>query len=165
MKNLLMSIVCLAFVVGVSAQKPKEAKIPAEAKAGFAAKYPATQKAKWSIEKPGEFEVDFVLNKVEQSALVDAKGNIIETEIEIKESELPQAVKATIAKDFAGYKLDEIEQSKDAKGVVSFEMQAVKGKDKLEISFDSNGKLLAKESLKEEKEGTEEKEEKETKKK
>lgn len=146
-----MSIVCLAFVVGVSAQKPKE-EIPAAAKSGFAAKYPAAQKVKWSIEKPGEFEVDFVLNKIEQSALVDAKGNIIETEIEIKEGELPQAVKASLAKDFAGYKLDEIEKATDAKGVVSFEMQAFKGKEKLEISFDATGKLLAKEPLKEEKE-------------
>lgn len=31
-------------------------------------------------------------------------------------------------------------------------MEAAKGKEKLEISFDSNGKLLAKEPLKEEKE-------------
>lgn len=163
MKKLLMSIVCLAFVVSVSAQKPKESKIPAEAKAGFAAKYPAAQKAKWSIEKPGEFEVDFVLNKVEQSALVDAKGNILETEIEIKESELPQAVKATLAKDLAGYKLDEVTKATDAKGVVAFEMQAAKGKDKLAVEFDSNGKLLSKTAVKEEKEGKEGKEEKEEK--
>ena len=154
MKKLLMFIVCVAFVLGVSAQKTKE-EIPTAAKAGFAAKFPAAQKAKWSIEKPGEFEVDFILNKVEQSALVDTKGNIIETEVEVKESELPQAVKATIAKDFAGYKLDEITKATDAKGVVAFEMEAVKGKDKLAIEFDVNGQLLSKSPLMEEKEGKE----------
>ena len=84
--------------------------------------------------------------------MVDAKGNLLETETEIKESELPQAVKATMAKDFAGYKLDEIEKATDAKGVTTFEMEATKGKDKLEISFDLNGKLIAKEPLKEGKE-------------
>ena len=151
MKKLLLIFVCLAFVLGVSAQKPKE-EIPASAKSGFAAKYPGAQKVKWSIEKPGEFEVVFTLNKIEQSVLVDPKGNIIETEIEIKESELPQAVKATLTKDFAGFKLDEIEKSTDAKGVVSFEMEAAKGKDKWELAFDANGKLLSKEPLKKEKE-------------
>ncbi|HAH25034.1 MAG TPA: hypothetical protein DCL77_14980, partial [Prolixibacteraceae bacterium] len=114
--------------------------------------FPAAQKVKWSVEKPGEFEAEYKLNGVESSVLLDAKGNILETEEEIKEGELPQGVKASIAKDFAGYKLDEIEKATDAKGTITFEMEASKGKDKLEISFDSNGKLMGKKPLKEEKE-------------
>jgi len=151
MKKLLTLFVSLALVMGVSAMNQKDEKIPAVAKSGFAAKFPTAQKVKWGVEKPGEFEAEFTLNGVETSALVDAKGTLLETEAEIKESELPQAVKATIAKDFVGYKLDEIEKATDAKGVASFEMEAAKGKEKLEISFDSTGKLLGKESLKEEK--------------
>ena len=152
MKIFLILFVCIAFAMSVSAQKSKEEKIPAEAKAGFAAKFPAAKSVKWSVEKPGEFEVDFTLNKVEQSCLLDSKGNLLETEIEVKEGDLPQAVRATIAKDFAGYKLGEINKATDAKGVVAFEMEAVKGKDKLAIEFDVNGKLLSKAPLKEEKE-------------
>ena len=152
MKKLLVLFVFMALVVGVSATNQKEEKIPAAAKSGFAAKFPTAQKVKWSVEKPGEFEAEFTLNGVETSALVDAKGTLLETEAEIKESELPQAVKATIAKYFTGYKLDEIEKATDVKGVTTFEMEAAKGKDKLEISFDASGKLLGKESLKEEKE-------------
>lgn len=144
-----MLFVCIMLVIGASAMNQKGEKVPEAAKAGFAAKFPAAQKAKWSVEKPGEFEVEYVLTGVESSALVDAKGNLLETESEIKESELPQSVKATIAKDFAGFKIDEIEKATDAKGVVIYEMEAAKGKEKLEISFDSNGKLLTKESLKE----------------
>ena len=140
----------MVFVAFGFAQKPKE-EAPAAAKAAFAAKYPTAQKVKWSVEKPGEFEAEFKLNKVETSALFDAAGKFIESETEIEEAELPQAVKATIAKDFAGYKLDEIEKATDAKGISTYEMEAVKGKDKLEISFDANGKLLSKKPLKEEK--------------
>lgn len=151
MKKLLTVLVSIMFVVGTYAQKPKE-EVPAAAKSAFAAKYPTAQKVKWSVEKPGEFEVEFTLNKVESSALFDATGKFLESEAEVKEANLPQAVKATIAKDFAGYKIDEIEKSTDEKGVVSYEMEAVKGKDKLELSFDANGKLLSKEPLKEEKE-------------
>ena len=142
--------VCMVFVVCSYAQKPKEEAPPA-AKASFAANYPTAQKVKWSVEKPGEFEVDFTLNKVESSALYDANGKLLETEAEVKESELPQAVKATIAKDFAGYKLDETEKAIDTKGIITYAMEASKGKVKLELSFDTNGKLLSKESLKEKK--------------
>ena len=152
MKKLFVLIVCLTFVLGISAMNQKGEKIPAAAKSGFAAKFPTAQKVKWSVEKPGEFEAEFTLNKVETSALFDAKGNLLETETEINAKELPQAVKATLAKDFAEYKFDEIEKATDAKGVTSFEMEAAKGKDKLEISFDANGKLLGKEPLKEGKE-------------
>jgi hypothetical protein len=152
MKKLLTLVVCFVIVVGVSAMNQKDEKIPAAAKSGFAAKFPTVQKVKWSIEKPGEFEAEFKLNGEEASALVDAKGNLIETETEIEESELPETVKAALIKDFVGYKLDEIEKATDAKGVVTYEMEASKGKDKLEISFDAIGKLLAKEPLKEKKE-------------
>jgi len=151
MKKLLVLFVCISLVVCVSAMNQKDEKIPVTAKTGFAAKFPTAQKVKWSIEKPDEFEAEFTINGVESSALLNDKGNVLETEAEIKESELPQAVKATIAKDFIGYKLDEIEKATDAKGVTTFEMEAAKGKDKLEISFDAKGKLLSKEPLKEEK--------------
>jgi hypothetical protein len=152
MKKLLALIVCSFFVLGVSAMNQKDEKIPAAAKSGFAAKFPTVQKVKWGIEKPGEFEAEFKLNGVETSALFDAKGTLLETEVEIKESELPQAVKATLYKDFKEYKLDEIEKATDAKGIATFEMEASKGKEKFEISFDATGKLLSKESLKGEKE-------------
>jgi hypothetical protein len=157
MKKLLMLSVCMAFVICVSSMNQKEVQIPAAAKTGFAAKFPTAQKVKWSIEKPGEFEAEFKLNKVETSAVFDAKGNLIETETEIKESDLPQAVKATIAKDFAGYKIDEIEKATNAKGATTYEMEATKGKDELEISFDASGKLLAKNPLKEDNEDKEKK--------
>lgn len=142
MKKLLVLIVCLAFVLGVSATNQKDEKIPAAAKTGFAAKFPTAQKVKWSIEKPGEFEAEFTLNGVETSALFDAKGTLLETEAEINAKELPQAVKATLAKDFAGYKLDEIEKVTDMNGTVTYEMEVTKGKEKQEVRFDLAGKIV-----------------------
>jgi len=151
MKKLLALIVCLTLVLGVSAINQKDEKVPATAKTSFATKFPAAQKVKWSVEKPGEFEAEFILNSVKTSALVDAKGNLLETEVEIKQSELPEAIKDALAKDFKSYKIDEIEKVIDKKGTVTFELEAFKGKDKLEISFDANGTMIKKEALKEEK--------------
>lgn len=151
MKNLLTLLTCVIFIVAGYAQKSKE-DAPAAAKSAFAAKYPDARKVIWSVEKPGEFEVEFTLNKVESSALFDAAGKFLEAETEIRESDLPQDVRTTIAKDFVGFKLDEIEKATDEKGITTYEMEAVKGKEKFEISFDTNGRLLSKEPLKDEKE-------------
>jgi uncharacterized membrane protein YkoI len=150
MKKLLVLFCCSVFLLAVKAQKAKE-ETPAAAKTAFAAKFPTAQKAKWSLEKPGEYEVEFTLNKVESTALFDATGNLLETETEISVGELPQAARTILTKNFAGYKLDEIEKSTDGKGVVSYEMEASKGKVKLELCFDANGKVLSQEPLKKEK--------------
>jgi hypothetical protein len=155
MKKLFVLVICITFlgIFSVQAQeKPAKAEIPSAVKSAFQVKYPKAEKVNWGIEKPGEFEAEFVLNSVESSAVFDSKGQFIESESEIKESELPQAVKATISKDFAGYKLGDIAKATDAKGVVTYEMIANKGKEKFDISFDSNGKLLSKEVAKEEEE-------------
>ncbi|MCE1188257.1 MAG: hypothetical protein LWX56_03870 [Ignavibacteria bacterium] len=133
-----------------SPKPEKQVNVPELVKKEFAAKYPKATKVKWGIEKPGEYEAEFDLNKSEMSVVIDEKGNVLEVETEMKEAELPQAVKATIAKDFAGYKIGEVEKS-DAKGVVSYEMEAKKDKAEFELVFNGNGKLLKKEEKKEEK--------------
>jgi hypothetical protein len=148
MKNKMLIALLALFSSYAMAQEKKESKepekqvnVPELVKKEFAAKYPKASKVKWGLEKPGEYEAEFDLNKSEMSVVIDEKGNVLEVETEIKEAELPQAVKATLAKDFAGYKIEEVEKS-DAKGVISYEMDAKKDKTKVEIIFDSNGKLL-----------------------
>jgi len=119
----------------------KEINVPAVVKSSFAAKFSNADKVKWSLEKPGEYEAEFEQNKVETSAVFDEKGTLLETETEIKESELPQAIKAVIAKDFAGYKLKEIAKAV-AKNITTYEIEVEKDKKTSELVFDANGKLL-----------------------
>jgi hypothetical protein len=83
MKKLVTSLVCIFLVVFSIAQNPKE-ETPSAVKTSFAAKYPKAQKVKWSVEKPGEFEVEFTLNNVAKSTFFDAKGKLLETEGEMK---------------------------------------------------------------------------------
>jgi hypothetical protein len=138
-------------IIYVQAQeKSKKAETPAAVISAFKARYPKAEKVNWGVEKPGQYEAEFLLNGVESSALFDSNGQFLESETEIKESELPEAIKTTIAKDFVGYKIDEVEKSIDSKGIATYEMEASRGNEKYEISFDSTGKLLEKEIVKEE---------------
>jgi hypothetical protein len=153
MKKLFLLTICVAFfaIYCVQAQeKSKKVEVPAAVKSAFDAKYPKAEKVNWGLEKQDEYEAEFVLNGIESSANFDSKGQFMEFETEIKESELPQAVRATLAKDFAGFKIGDVAKSTNAKGIVNYEMEASKGKDKYEISFDANGKLLNKKVAEEE---------------
>ena len=154
MKKLIVLALCV-FLTGIwnvnGQAKSKKEEVPSAAKSAFEAKFPKAQKVKWGVEKPGEYEAEFMLNGVETSAVYDSKGQFIESEVEMKEANLPQTVKTAVAKDFASYKISSVAMTTDGKGVISYEMVAAKGREKLEISFDTTGKLLKKEAEKEEK--------------
>jgi hypothetical protein len=110
-------------------------------KNAFAAKFTSTEKVEWSLEKAREYEADFTSGTIEMSVVYDEKGTLLEIESKINEKDLPEALKAVIAKDYSGYKIDEIEKT-DAKGAVSYEMKAEKGEKEFELVFDEKGKLL-----------------------
>jgi hypothetical protein len=146
MKKQLVLLLCFTYIGICQAQHKKKVEVPAAAKTAFAAKFPGAQKVKWSIEKEGQFEAEFKVSGLETSCIMDSNGNLMETEVEIKLSELPETVKSALAKDFKDYKLNEIEKATDSKGVISYEFEAKKGKEKLEFVFDLGGKLLKKEA-------------------
>jgi hypothetical protein len=131
------------------ADAKKQVNIPQAVKSSFLKEFPKAENAKWEEEKTGEFEAEFVIGKVEMSANFDVNGNLLETESEISETGLPQLIKATLSKDFTGYKIKEVGKT-DAKGVVTYEMEAKKDGKEYELVFDCNGKLLKQKEEKEE---------------
>ena len=155
MKKIIITAALAAFMLGGYSQDKKEAAkaekqvtIPQLVTKTFAAQYPKVAKVKWGIEKPGEYEAEFDYNKAEMSALYNEKGTLLETETEIKNAELPQAIRTTLAKDFVGYKFDEFEKA-EANGIVTYEMEAKKDKKTFELVFDRSGKLINQEEEKE----------------
>jgi len=153
MKKLMMIFALALFVMIGFTKCTKEHSIvvPEPVKKAFATAFPKAVDAEWSIEKADTFEVEFKIEKAGMSALFDKEGALLETESIVVLNALPDTAKATLSKDFAGYKLAEIEKT-DAKGVVTYEMKAEKGETELELVFDQGGKLLNKVVAKEEKE-------------
>jgi hypothetical protein len=156
MKKLSIVFVALFFTAFTFAQEVKTEKkeekkviVPQAVKTAFAAKFPKAAKIEWSLEKAGEYEAEFKLDKAEMSANFNEKGNLIETETEITESALPPSIKSAVAKEFAGYKIGEIAKV-FAKGVTSYELEASKDKKTYEVEFDANGKMISKKEAKEE---------------
>ncbi len=70
----------MLFSILTFAQKLLKKNLAANVKSSFQKKYPIAKSIKW--EKDGErYEVSFDHNKTDHSVLVDAQGNIIETEV------------------------------------------------------------------------------------
>jgi hypothetical protein len=110
---------------------------PAAAKSAFEKAYTGASKAKWTKEK-ADFEVSFVQGGKEMSAVYDANGILKETEVEIKESELPAAAAEYIKLHFKGAKITETAKITKSDGKIMYEAE-VKKKD---LMFDADGKYL-----------------------
>jgi uncharacterized membrane protein YkoI len=156
MKNSLM-ILTFGFIAFIADAQKKNDAIPAAVKQSFAKRFPNVQGVKWSEESETEFEAEFKNKGKEQSANFDQTGKWLETEWEVKKSELPAAVQATITKEFAGYKVEETELTETPDGTF-YEVEVEKGELTYEAQISREGKLIKKEEKKEE--GKEKKEKK-----
>jgi len=116
--------------------------VPSAAKAKLNTLYPKAKEVKWDKED-ANFEANFEVNDVEMSILLDAKGNVLETETDMGKSALPEAVKSAINKNFAGYAIEGTAKIiRDGK--TTFEAEFKKGENKLNILFSPDGKLVKK---------------------
>ncbi|WP_199141670.1 hypothetical protein [Pedobacter sp. ASV12] len=134
MKKIAVLSLALGLAVSTSyAQKVNASKVPAPVKAAFAKNHAGLTKVSWEMEK-ANFEAGFTLNGKETSEVYTPQGVLLETEVEIKVSELPDAVKMKLK----GQKVAEAAKITKADGKVVYEAE-VKGKDLL---FDAQGNSI-----------------------
>ncbi len=126
-------------------QKISADKVPAVVTNAFNVKFSSAKDVKWEMEKSGNFEAEFKLNRVEYSANFDQNGKWLKTETEIEVSQLPKGVTDAIAKEFAGYKIDEAEMAVTFDNKITYEIEAKKDKEQYEVKFSPEGNILKKE--------------------
>ena len=136
MKNVLAMLVLVLFSTFATAQKSPKG-IPAEVIAAFQKQFPNVNEVEWEKED-GNYEAEFKINNIENSALFNSKGDLIETEAEIQLSELPAGVIDYVKTNYSGKKVKEASKITDAAGILTFEAE-VKGMD---LIFDSQGKFI-----------------------
>ena len=137
MKKLVLMTVAAMITSLTFAQKMQEKDVPATVKTTFQKQYPTASDVKW--DKEGEkFEASFDLNKIDNSVLFDAQGNILETEVEIELSQLPSGILDYVKANYKGQSVKEAAKITDAKGTITYEAE-IKGMDLL---FDTKGKFI-----------------------
>lgn len=128
-----MMSVCLLASIGAFAQTKGEKGTPTVVKEAFAKLFPGA-KAKWEIEDK-HYEAEFTKNKKEHSAVFDATGNLLETEVEVSANEVPKAALAYAKSHHSGEKIKEMAQITNDKGLIYYELE-IEGKD---LMFDKDG--------------------------
>jgi len=133
MKNFITIFVLLISLVGTAQNN----NVPSAIRTAFTKAFDNVSDVKW--EKEGKsYEVSFVQNANKMSALIDMKGNILETETELKISSLSLQIINYIKDHYKGKALIGAAKIINAAGILNYEA-AIKGKD---ILFDANGTFL-----------------------
>ncbi len=144
MKTIITSAALVFGINSLSAQKIKEAEVPKVVTESFAKNFPGSKAKEWEKEKD-TYEAEFKLNKAENSASFKSDGTLLETETEIATSALPKAVIDYVTKNYTGRKLSEASKIVDAAGTITYEAEIKKGKEEMDLIFDSTGAFIKKE--------------------
>ena len=141
MKNLLLAAAAAALLAGTAhAQKLPTAQVPPAARATFKTKFPTVKSAVW--EKEGDaFEASFKQNGMAMSAVITPAGVWQETETDLPPGQLPAAVRATLARDYQAYEVQEAATIVKADGRTLYEAEMRKNGKSRDVLFTAAGKV------------------------
>ena len=136
MKKYAIAALILFVGISASAQKLKDEDVPGIVKNSFTNQYPGL-KAKWEKED-GNYEAGFKKDGKTMSVVYDPMGTMKETEVLIKEAEMPAASLDYIKTNYKGKRVKETAKVTKADGTINYEAE-IDGKD---VVFDGSGKFI-----------------------
>lgn len=138
MKGLSLVITALAITLISCAQDIPASKVPSVVQNTLQSTFSNAAKVEW--EKKGTlYEAEFEIDKTEYTAHIEASGKLLVYKVDITAAEVPAAITQAIARDHAGYQLDDADKLvKDGTTYYQVELEA-KGKKDLKVVYTANG--------------------------
>lgn len=131
---ILASFCLLSFTKG-----PGEIEIPESIKRTFEQKFPNAIDVKWESDTENHYEVGFILDGKEKTAVFLLDGTFKEIETEIKVIELPKRVLKSIEKKFPLSTINFAQKIQRANNVVVYEVEVNTGIEEIDITLDMYG--------------------------
>jgi len=135
-KYIALSVLLSVFSLKSFSQKIKESEVPAAVETSFGKLFSGST-AKWEKEN-GNFEAGFKKEGKTMSATFQPDGTFLESETNIKQSELPPAVINYLQANYTNKKIKESAKITNATGAITYEAEV----DDKDLIFDGNGKFL-----------------------
>ncbi len=145
-KHAILTLVVTAMglvTLSVPAQVVTANQVPAAVKQALQTRFPAVKQAEWKIKSDKNYEAEFTLKGTDIAAKFDSAGKWLETESAIPSSKTPRAVRATLAKQFKGYKVVEtqtLQRWNEPRQI--YELHLENAKEIVKVQFSANGAIL-----------------------
>ncbi len=143
MKFLCLSLLAAALALPAHAQKLAPPQVPAPATAAFKQAFPNATQVQWEKED-SQYEASFTQGADEMSALLSPTGELLETETEMRPSQLPVPVREALATRYKAAKVTEAAKILTHKtGAVTYEAEVMEGGKKHDLLFTADGKEVS----------------------
>ena len=118
--------------------------VPDVAKRAFEATYPEVKDAQWKHDEDG-FEAEWKAKGMEHAVVYDAKGNVLLTEEQVTQAQMPAAIAPYLAAKQAGKAI--VKVGMVTKGAANtYEVELENGGKELELLFDADGNYIGTEA-------------------
>ncbi|SKC83992.1 PepSY-like domain-containing protein [Ohtaekwangia koreensis] len=142
MKKATLITAMLLWAVTSFAQDIPEAQVPPAIVSSFKKEFANATDVKWE-KKQDAYTVKFDIGAVDHKAWLDNAGKIVKHKTDIKESELPAAVTATLKKEYSNYKVSGVNKVQEG-NTITYEMDLKNDTEKWETVFGGDGKVVKK---------------------
>lgn len=126
----------------LNSQNVADKNIPVRVKKELLAKYPTATSVKWEMENKTTYEAVFKLNSEPVSANFSKDGKWLETEKEIKFSQLPKAVKDVLNKQYPNAKYTELAEVESPEKGKFLDVDVTFNKKKFVVELKPNGEII-----------------------
>lgn len=141
----LMATACIAHTA--AAQTLPAASVPTDVRAAWRSRFPGIKTVEWKLKSDHNYEAEFTSRGADVAAKFTATATWLETETTIRSAALPAAVRATIARDFNGYRQIETQRlDRVATSALLYEVHLDNGKEVVKLQLDPAGVLVSKSS-------------------
>ena len=124
-------------------QTISKSKVPKEVKKTFSTDFPKAMKPAWSMSE-GNYKVEFSVNSVKNFVTYDKGGKWLEKDMSISLARIPKEIKASLAKEFPGFRSTIAEQVTTPDNVTQYHIGITKGKEAYDVYFSAAGEILKK---------------------
>lgn len=128
-----MALIC-AYTISIA-----QAKVPAAVSSAFASKFPGATKVKWGKEGTHEFEAEFEIGGMKNSANYSEDGKWLETETGVKYDLLPEKVRMAFEKAHKSSEVKESSSIETSKGRRFYEIEIKQGIKTVELFYSAEG--------------------------
>lgn len=108
-KLLLLSCLILALFISCDKDDAPNTEVPSLILNSFQTEFPNAADVEWE-ENTGDYEVEFEIEKIDHTVLLNADGDILKLKQDIMTSELPEAVVSLLETEYTDNKIDDIEK-------------------------------------------------------
>ena len=133
----------LLFASSAFAQRITQDQVPSVILNSFQQAFPKATDIEWR-KNVNSYKVEFEIGIFEDDHDVwyDKSGKMLKHDEELPKRDLPKAIISTIEKDFAGYKVDEVDKITED-NTVTYHVEIEKNDSELKVVFDAKGKVIS----------------------